>query len=214
VEQSCYKCGAKFEEGAAFCPQCNAPQIRVASGENLELVAPSESAPPIYYSTARSPGRIEWLEALPAAALADVLAAVATLFLPLGLAVLAAGFLAVVFYRRRRPLAQLGPGIGALLGTLSGTLGFGFLAVCLAIAAAMSHSWEQVRHQVMEPVRQAASRNPDPQTQQVLELFSTPAGFVVFLVMLLLMFLLVAGVGGAIGGAILRRRKPPEIGRF
>jgi len=151
---------------------------------------------------------------MPAAALADVIAAGAVLFLPLGLGVLIAGFLAVVFYRRRRPLTPLSAGTGALLGTLSGTLGFGFLAICLGAAAAVSHSWEQVRHQVMEPVRQAASRSPDPQAQQVLELFNTPAGFVIFLGMLLLMFLLVAAVGGAIGGAILWRSKPPEIGRF
>lgn len=210
MDQSCYKCGAKFEEGVAFCPQCNAPQIRVAIGENIA----AETAMPVYHSAYNTSAGIEWSQALPAAVLADVLAAVAAIFLPLGLAVLAGGFLAVVFYRRRRPLTQLGPGLGALLGTLSGTLGFGFLVVCLGIAAAVSHSWEQVRHQVMEPVRQAASRSPDPQTQQVLQLLSTPAGFVVFLVMLLLMFLLVAGVGGAIGGAMLRRSKPPEIGRF
>jgi len=214
VEQSCYKCGAKFEEGVAFCPQCNAPQIRVYTGEGLSP-AGVESAP-LFYQTAPSPlsGQIEWAQAMWAAALADLIGALSSTFLPLGLAVLAAGFMAVVFYRRRRPLSRLGTSTGALLGAVSGTLGFGFLSVFLAIAAAVSHSWEQVRQQIMEPVRQAASRSSDPQAQQVLELFNTPAGFVFFLAMLLLMFLLVAGVGGAIGGAILRRGKPPEIGRF
>ena len=127
----------------------------------------------------------------------------------------AAGFLAVVLYRRRRPLSQLGPGIGAVLGTLSGTLGFGFLAIPLAVSVTVSHSWEQIHREVLEAVKEAASRNPSPQAQQIVEFCNTSTGFALLIAGSLVLFLLFAGVGGAIGGAVLRlRNKPPAIGRF
>jgi len=214
VEQSCHKCGTKFEEGAAFCPQCNAPQIRVAIGEGLA----AEPAP--IYHLASGPGSgIEWSQGFPAAALAGFAGSVVMLFpfaTTLGPVVLAAaGFLAVVLYRRRRPLSQLGPGIGAVLGTLSGTLGFGFLAIPLAVSVTVSHSWEQIHREVLEAVKDAASRSPSPQAQQMVEFCNTPTGFALLIAGSLVLFLLFAGVGGAIGGAVLRwRNKPPEIGRF
>ena len=40
MEHSCYRCGAQIEEGVAFCPNCNAPQIRVAAAENKPATGP------------------------------------------------------------------------------------------------------------------------------------------------------------------------------
>ncbi len=210
MEQSCYKCGARFEEGTAFCPQCNAPQIRVAAAETLPPAAIAESGPPVsYHSDSRSAGAIEWSDALAAAALADLVAAMLIVLLlgaPLGLGVLAAGFLSVVFYRRRQPFFHLTSGAGAKLGALTGLLGYGIVGISLAVGAVAFHSWGKIHQQIVEAIQQAAAHSSDPQAQQIVEFFQTPAGFTLFLVMTLVAFLISAGVGGAIGGALLRRK--------
>ncbi len=214
MEQSCYKCGARFEEGAAFCPQCNAPQIRVAIGDGVE----EPGLIPAYRSASRPSGGIEWSQGFRAAALAGFVGAVALPFfrgMPFGTVVLAGtGFLAVAFYRRRRPLAQINPGIGARLGALGGGLGFAFLVIPVAIGIAVSHSWDQLHGEVLQAVKDAAARSPGPQAQQMIDFVNTPAGFALLVAGSLITFLLFAAVGGAIGGAILRRSRPPEIGRF
>lgn len=217
MEQSCYRCGAKFEEGLAFCPQCNAPQIRVVTeaGEALTESPEFPANPLAHYPGVPRSGAFEWPKALTAAALATVIGVLLVLLLGSpGLSELAGGFLAVVFYRRRMPFAQIGAGVGALLGTLSGALAFGILAVSLAVDAAVLHSWQQVQHNVIEMVREASARSPYPVSPEVMEFFQTPAGFVALLFTTLVVFLIFAILGGAIGGAILARRKPPEIGRL
>lgn len=218
MEQSCYRCGVKFEEGLAFCPQCNAPQIRVMTEPGSALPGPLESTSSFshYPPVARS-GAIDWPKALAAVALANLIAGillVLLLGLSLGLSVLGGGFLAVAFYRWRTPLAQISAGLGVRLGTLSGAFAFGILAAALGVGAAVLHSWERVQHNVLEMVREASSRNPYPVPPEVMEFLQTPGGFVAFLFVTLVAFLVFGILGGAIGGAILGRRKPPEIGRF
>jgi hypothetical protein len=211
VEQSCYKCGASFEEGTAFCPQCNAPQIRVAAVETAPADSIPEAIRPGSYSS-RLTGTIDWSDALTAAALADLLAAVLIVLLlgaPLGLGVLAAGFFSVVFYRRRQPFVPLTPRVGAKLGALAGLLGYGLVAVSLAVGAIAFHSWEKIHQRIIEAIQQAAAHSPDPQARQVVEFFQTPAGFALFLVMTLAAFLISSSLGGAIGGAVLRRKDTP-----
>ena len=100
------------QEGIAFCPQCNAPQIRVAMAEPLTSapVSPGqEAASPSYpsypYFGPPLVSRIDWSQALPATALAGLIAAV-LMMTPLaafGLGMLIGGSLSVVFYRRRNP---------------------------------------------------------------------------------------------------------------
>jgi len=146
--------------------------------------------------------------------MADLIAGLLFVFvlgLPLGLGVLAAGFLAVAFYRRRRPFAQLGPGLGLRLGSLSGALAFGILSASLAAAVAVFHSWHQVQQKLLEMLREASTHNPYPIPPEVMEFVQTPAGFVAFLAMTLIALMIFACLGGVIGGLLLRRNKPPGM---
>ena len=157
-----------MEQGTAFCPQCNAPQIRVAVAET---VAPSgtisESAiPPLPAYFASSPAtRIEWSQAWPATALAGLIAAVLmiTPLAGLGLGMLIGGSLSVVLYRRRVPATRVTPGMGVRLGMVTGVLGSACLAILLAVRTLLSHGWDRVREDLIAGVEQAAARNPDPQ---------------------------------------------------
>ena len=205
-----------MEQGTAFCPQCNAPQIRVAVAETVPpsgSVSESSIPPlPAYFGSSLAT-RIDWSQAWPATALAGLIAAVLmiTPFAGLGLGMLIGGSLSVVFYRRRVPAARLTPGMGARLGMVTGVLGSVCLAIVLAIRTLLTHGWDSVREDLITGVEQAASRNPDPQTHQVVEFLKSPQGLVLLLIMALIttviFFVIFSGLGGALGAFLLRRRK-------
>jgi hypothetical protein len=202
------------EQGTAFCPQCRAPQIRVAVPETVTPSGTSSDASfsplPAYFSS-RLINRIEWSQALPATALAGLIAAV-LMMTPLqgfGLGMLIGGSLAVVFYRRRIPLAKITPGMGVRLGMVSGILGGAIFAGVLSLRILVFHSGDSIREQLIEGVQQAAARNPDPQALQVMEFFKSPQGLVLLLTMgALVTFVIFSGLGGVLGAVLLRRRDP------
>jgi len=218
VEYPCHQCGAAVEQGTAFCPQCRAPQIRVAVPE---IVIPSEIASdsavtslPAYFGAPLTT-RIEWSQALPATALAGLITAL-LMMTPLayfGFGMLIGGSLSVVFYRRRVPVANVTPGMGARLGMVSGILGGGIFAALLSVGTTLFHAWDSVRAKLIEVVEQTAARNPDPQTQQALEFFKSPDGIVLLLttalIGALIAFVIFSGLGGALGAAFLRRKDHP-----
>jgi hypothetical protein len=218
VEYPCHQCGAAVEQGTAFCPQCRAPQIRVAVPE---AVTPSglsfdPSTPPLpaYFGSPLAI-RIEWSQALPASALAGLIAAV-LMMSPLayfGLGMLIGGSLSVVFYRRRMPVAHVTPGMGARLGMVSGLLGGAIFAALLSIGTMLFSRWDSIREKLIEVVEQTAARNPDPQTRQAMEFLKSPQGIVLLLSMALIgtlvAFVIFSGLGGALGAALLRRKEHP-----
>ena len=205
-----------MQEGIAFCPQCNAPQIRVAVAEvlppsamNSELAA----SPSIRYFGSSLPTRIEWSHALPAAALAGLIAAI-LMMTPLaafGLGMLIGGGLSVVFYRRRNPIAAVTPGMGARLGMLSGVLGGGIFAALISVFTIVFRVWNQIREKLIELVEQAAARNPDPQAQQAMEFFKTQPGIVLLITMAVVVtlagFVILSALGGALGAVLFRRKE-------
>lgn len=207
-----------MEQGTAFCPQCRAPQIRVAVPE---IVIPSGissdstvTSLPAYFGAPLTT-RIEWSQALPATALAGLITAL-LMMTPLayfGFGMLIGGSLSVVFYRRRVPVANVTPGMGARLGMVSGILGGGIFAALLSVGTTLFHAWDSVRAKLIEVVEQTAARNPDPQTQQALEFFKSPDGIVLLLttalIGALIAFVIFSGLGGALGAAFLRRKEHP-----
>lgn len=215
MEQACYKCGAAVDAGRAFCPQCNAPQIRVAVPEPVvpEPVAAGEQVVSSGAASAPTlPGRIEWSHAFRASALAGIISSVLMVF-PRGafiFGMVAAGVLSVVLYRRRRPSTELTPGMGARLGALGGVVTFTIFAVLSAVAALLFGGGAEIRKGVMDAINQAAARNPDAQAQQAIEMFKTPAGMaflmVAGMVLVLVAFLVLSSLGGALGAAMMRRK--------
>ena len=211
MEHSCYQCGAVVEEGITFCPQCNAPQIRVTAGETFS--APSDRlTPPADRRDIPPVAAVQWSYALPAAALAGLIAAVLML-IPggaFGVGMLAAGALSVMFYRRRNPVAHVTPGMGARLGALSGALGFGIFAIFTAIEMLIFRSGPQLRDALLQAIQQSAARSSDPQAQQVLEYLKSPQGLALMMVlgfmMMGLAFLICSSLGGALAAALLRRK--------
>lgn len=91
---------------------------------------------------------------------------------------------------------------------LCGTFGFVLFAVLTAVTAYVDQG--KFQSLMIELVRRAQARNPDPQTQQALEYFATPHGFVVMMILLGLftgvMFVLLSGLGGAISASLVQRK--------
>jgi hypothetical protein len=213
VEHPCYKCGASVEDGTPFCARCNAPQIRVAGPEPLAPPAATPEAAIEQYAShiAPSPSALEWPQAWFSAGIALVIAIfIIVVSKSTGLAMLAAGFLAVVFYRRRCPAAHVTPGMGARLGAFAGALGFAALALALALWTAF-RSGKEIHDAFLNYIQQNPATSSDPRLQQVVELFNTPEGFtfimILSLIMTLIAFTIFSSLGGAIGAFLLHRKE-------
>lgn len=219
MENPCYKCGQAVEEGVPFCPHCAAPQIRVVvarptpvsvagldSAVATDAVAASGIDPVPVLSLPPS-----WTDSIRPCALAALSAA---LLLALGLyplvAMLSSGFLAVFFYRQRRPGANIRPAVGVRLGALSGLLWFVMTALLEALAVLVLHKGPEIRKALIDALTQVASRTTDPQVLAVFEHFKTPEGLELLMIfgMIFSFFaaVVLAAIGGALGGAILGRR--------
>jgi hypothetical protein len=210
-----------IEEQTAFCPLCGAPQIRVSRAPEQTSEAEVRSAlnpPPVPADLTASlaaglapVGGIEWKafirSAAPMAALSSVLTA---LWLPIGLFLALPASLVWTFsrYRRRHP-APLRAGQGARMGALMALLTVGFYSAFFLSPATQ----EKFREAIASKVRENASQATDPQSQQVLQWFTTPHGFVtlaaIVLAVILVIFLVVGITSGAMAAAY---AKPPTRG--
>lgn len=218
MEQPCYKCGQAVEQGVPFCPHCSAPQIRVVIAEPAMAgggvsdaaldSAGATAAPAVPMLAISSP----WSLAVRPCALAALVAFLLVLLrLNLVVVMLAAGFLAVVFYRQRRPGYPLRVAESAKLGALAGLLSSGIISLFIALAATVPEGRTTMRDQLIQGARKMAPWLPaDSNVQAFIDQLKTPHGFVVVVIQgiigLCVVSIILAALGGAIGGAVVRRR--------
>lgn len=220
MEQPCHKCGQAVEEGIPFCPHCSAPQIRVIVPEPAPVPAVSADLLVTPQASTAVPGApplsdavffLRWSSALQPCALA---ALVATVLMVLGLnpfvAMISVGFLAVIFYRQRRPGTMVKAQAGAKLGALSGLLWYGMASILEVVIVGVLHKGAEIKTELMNRISQAATQTTDPQALAMFDRLKTPGGLE-FLMLFGLVFalfaaIILAGLGGALGGAIFGRR--------
>ena len=220
----CPHCSAPQIRVSAALEPALAPELPLATPDEVQPRAqPAGLAP-------ASPGTIDWSQGIRASALAGLLLALAIFFVPviaaggalvlrlgqaaIGLLVLlaswccmvAAGVVAVRFYRRRRPGAAVSPGMGARLGAASGLLGFLFYSVPQAVRLAFFRLGGSVREAMQKAMEQSAAQNPDPKAQELMRNLMSPSALAAFLTVLVVLFLLAflvcSGLGGAMGAWI------------
>ena len=123
-----------------------------------------------------------------------------------------AGFLSVLFYRRRTWGVELSPSAGLRLGLRTGLLGFAMFAVLASLNFLVSPARVDVRQTMIDAVHRQQARTPDPQARQLLDYFLTRNGLVVMIIACLIIlcigFVLLAGLGGAFSASLLRRKGP------
>jgi hypothetical protein len=221
MEQPCYKCGQTVEQGVPFCPHCAAPQIRVVIAEPAP--PPLAFAPATAADSAVLPASqtvpvpvlalpMQWSQALKPCALAAVIAfLIFLLSQSVVVAMLAAGFLAVIFNGQRRSGIPLRASEAAKLGALAGILCSGVLSLLMAFAVTVPDARSKMQDQYIESAQKFAAWFPaDSNLQALIDQLRTPRGFAMVLietcVVLFLLSIVVAGLGGILGRTILSRR--------
>ncbi len=123
---------------------------------------------------------------------------------------LAGGAFAVALYRRRNP-GPISPGAGARIGAVSGLLGYIIFALTYSIMLLVTRGGGTLRDELMRRIQEVASRNPDPQAQEMMQRLMTPEGLAfiiaIGLVLFLFAFLALSSVGGALGAKLFGDRE-------
>jgi len=217
MEQPCYKCGHAVEQGVPFCPHCAAPQIRVVIAEaatarvgvvDTPVTSPRAVVEPSVPMLAISS---PWSLAVRPCAFAALIALLLMVMrLNLIPAMIAAGFLAVVFYRRRQPGIPIRPSAGVKLGALAGMFCSGVATLVIALVMSVPESRTRLQEQSIEGLKKLAIRFPSfPNIQVSIDQLKTPDGFVAVMIgtciVLFVVSIILAGLGGALGVAILGR---------
>src|SRR5260221_600034 len=220
VEQTCYKCHASLPQGKVFCPECGAPLIRVTIPEPAFSPATvSDTSVPAEISNVPKPkivlpGKVDWTYGLPAATLAGVVASVLMVASRggFGIGMVATGTLAVVFYRRRDPNANISIWMGAKLGLMSGLVAFAISAAFVAIVTLFS-GMERLRAFLVEIVKQTLVFTSNPDSRQLFEQLLKPEDFrnlvLFYLFSFFVGFLLFSAIGGLMGATWMRFRRRP-----
>ena len=123
---------------------------------------------------------------------------------------LAGGAFAVALYRRRNP-GPISPGAGARIGAVSGLFGYIIFALTYSIMLLVTGGGGTLRDELMRKIQELASRNPDPQAQEMMQKLMTPEGLAfiiaIGLVLFLVAFLALSSIGGALGSRLFGDRE-------
>lgn len=162
---------------------------------------------------ALKPPEFRWQDAMPGAMLAGAVTAL-VLIIPLAayaLWPLAAGALAVLFYKRRQSGAELSGGDGARVGAVAGLFAFAMFAVLMGMQMAAMSGSGKFRDMMTQALQQSAARNPSPEAQDMVQKFLTPEGIAVMVVLVFVMFLVMfvglSSIGGVLGARLLKKRE-------
>src|SRR5258707_3496829 len=220
MKNFCEKCGKTEEWGFPFSPHCPPPKFGVviaepppqplsfATASQESVVLPASQTVPVLALP------MEWSASIKPCGLA---AMVASLLMYLGLnpfvAMACAGFLAVLFYRQRRPGIAIKAAAGAGLGALSGLLLFALSSVLEALIVIFLHKGPEFRDAVVAKIQELSSQTSDPQVLALFDRIKTPDGFeflmIVSLIAAFFAAIVLGGIGGTLGALILGRRDRP-----
>jgi len=216
MQSPCYRCGTPVEEGTAFCPSCNAPQIKVAvparsaneaSTYPLPPETPDSIQPPAVPVNSRTGGAIQWKRFLRIALPFSILGCLSVLlFGPLG-TVVAQGVVAIAVgrYRRNHPGALRGTQ-GAVLGATVGL--FSYIVYLIFFVVQVTANPGEFHAQAVATVQQVLGNNPSPLAHRFAQWAITNFwGFVLFTLSFALMITVVlSGITGAVTASFSRRR--------
>lgn len=131
-------------------------------------------------------------------------------YLPFGLLVLVAAVAWGTLRHQRQYAGHISAGTGARHGALLGVLAYVFALLLETLAFALTlffgRNSSDFRDELIKQIQQAATRAPDPQSQAIMQWFTTNEGLIVLvalgLVFLFILFLVSATATGAVVGAM------------
>ena len=195
-------CGAQLPPDSLFCHKCGKPQREIAEPEVLKpvILAPVTGAPAPAFATApRFAMPVSFKN--PVAVRISLLVGLVAMFfsfLPI-VNWLAAGFFAVIFYRRKTH-NLLNVGAGLHLGWITGLVMFTMWGVLL-MAEGLSGKLTGV---VQEQIKSLPAAN-DPYFQQVAQFMASGPGLVIVLAIGFVLITALSMAGGALGAKIVGR---------
>jgi hypothetical protein len=195
-------CGAQLPPDSLFCHKCGKPQREIAEPEVLKpvILAPVTGAPAPAFATApRFAMPVSFKN--PVAVRISLLVGLVAMFfsfLPI-VNWLAAGFFAVLFYRRKTH-NLLNVGAGLHLGWITGLVMFTMWGVLL-MAEGLSGKLTGV---VQEQIKSLPAAN-DPYFQQVAQFMASGPGLVIVLAIGFVLITALSMAGGALGAKIVGR---------
>jgi len=123
------------------------------------------------------------------------------------LAIVAAGALAVFFYRRESGLV-LPPAAGSRLGGAAGVVAIGIQSIFFAIWIFVFHRQQEYIDSVTRFVHSVGADASIPEIQASVRSLFTPVGLVITLFFVMIVALVLASMGGALASLFLRPRNP------
>ena len=212
-----------MEDGLPFCPQCDAPQIRVmtaaqpAPGRSPSVVLEGRSEPSQTVASLQPEGLSRaWRTANLAAGLGALVALLVAVLtgvpqLALFLWMLGGGMMAVVIYRRRQHLGFMSAGMGARLGAMAGLMGFVIFGLLSLVQMLAMRGMGQLRAALEQALRTSAAHSGNPEAQQMVQQFLSPEGMRLLLVLgivfMLVLFVALSSLGGAIAAMVVGKRE-------
>ncbi len=190
-------CGAELPPDALFCHKCGKPQRDIPAPQPILEPAPAPAATP---PPADTPAPLNFHNRM-AVRIAVGVAAMATLvnlFLPF-LTWIAAGFFAVLFYRRKTG-NLLDVGAGLRMGWITGIATFVLFAL-IELPVAVSGKLGAMLQEQMKN----SGRAQDPMFQQMVQFVQTGPGIAALLVTGFIFITALTMAGGAIGAKMVGR---------
>ena len=193
-------CGAQLPPDSLFCHKCGKPQREIAEPEILTPLIPAPVTGAPAPASVAAPPRFAMPVSFrnPVAVRISLLVGFAAMlfsFLPI-VNWLAAGFFAVIFYRRKTH-NLLNVGAGLHLGWITGLVMFAMWGV-LFMAEGLSGKLNGV---FQEQIKNLPSAN-DPYIQQMAQFMATGPGLVIVLAMGFVFITCLSMAGGALGAKL------------
>jgi hypothetical protein len=208
-------CGAQLLPDSLFCHKCGKPQREIVEPEPNPSVAPVADAPSASIEAQALPQALPLNFHNPAAVRVAGTVALVTTLLSWIPAVdvflwLAAGFFAVVFYRRLTG-AYLNVRAGVRLGWITGVLMFAISTVVFTMTVVPMVANGGIASMFREQFKNAT----DPNVQQALRMLETSQGVIAVLLMTLVMLFVfitfLSMAGGALGARFAGRPAAPRV---
>ncbi|MBI2682245.1 MAG: zinc ribbon domain-containing protein [Acidobacteriales bacterium] len=201
MSRICSQCQAAVDDGKPFCPQCNAPMVRVS----VEAETPPNPRPAATVNEERP--SIRWSSALPkclASGIASIFILTILALIAEPLALLAVPIMSaftVWWYGRGE---RISAGVGARLGAMTGFACF-LVNTILAVAQFTANRAGFV-NLMRETMDRSLAREPNPQTKEMVhKMLESPENVITLLavvsVIILIIFLVLGVAGGALAGA-------------
>jgi hypothetical protein len=201
-------CGAQPPPDALFCHKCGKPQREITVPEGAPPPLPPVESAPIPHPAASPQAQPMGFHNPVAVRIALTLAAIATvLSFLLFLNWLAAGFFAVLFYRRKTG-SPLNVSAGARLGWMTGILAFGMAAVVFTAEQLPAALNGRLASSIEEQMKNFPGQDPQ-MVHQMMQFFQTTPGLVMALLFsLVILFIFITCLsmaGGALGAKLAGR---------